>query len=267
MISLDEPLFDDSIPLMADLNPALPNVKELFRPDPGFILLDADLAQADARIVAWDADDLPLKKIFNDGLDLHTENAKAIGVERQAAKAGVHATNYNVQARTLAATLHITVSQAQAFISKWFFEHPNILKWHERISDEMRTRGYIQNPFGNRKYFLGDTSHATALSEALAWIPQSTVGLIINRAWVSLAQLPKEDVQILLQVHDSLVFQVRRTKFHSLLPAIHKALHVLVPYSDPLVIPSSLDGSYHSWGRVKAIDWDGNWVDSGEPAA
>ena len=44
----------------------LPNIKKLFKADPGYYICDADLAQADARVVAWEADDDKLKEIFNE---------------------------------------------------------------------------------------------------------------------------------------------------------------------------------------------------------
>ncbi len=270
MIDLNQPLSLGGVPLMKDLDPTCPNIKRLFKPDPGFILWDADLEQADAQIVAWESDDDILKQIFRDpNLDLHTENAKMIfgscpaksHPNRKKAKAGVHAVNYHVAAPTLAKALGITVHEADQFIKKWFQIHPKIKEWHERTSDQMLGRGYIENPFGNRKYFFGDTLKPTALSEALAWVPQSTVGLIINRAWATLAKNPDNEIQILLQVHDSLVGQVRREYLPNYLSKIHDAMVFEVPYNDPMKIGSSLEVSNKSWGDIKGISWDGYWLD------
>lgn len=62
---------------------SLPNVKRFFRPDPGYIMFDVDLAGADAQIVAWEANDEPLKQAFRDyaagiGPKIHCINAKDI---------------------------------------------------------------------------------------------------------------------------------------------------------------------------------------------
>lgn len=246
----------------------LPNVKTLFLPDEGFIIGDADLAQADARVVAWDADDEILKEIFNDPkLDLHTENAKAIfgscptkdHPNRKKAKAGVHAVNYNVYPPTLAATLGITVLEAETFINKWFAAHPKIKEWHQRIYHEMMVNKRIENAFGYGKTFFDARDKPTALSEALAWIPQSTVGNIINFVWEKIEQLDQSKINVMMQVHDSLVFQIR----HDCLPEIAEQVRqafasVVVPYKDPLVISSTLGLGYNC-GEVDDVTWDG-WV-------
>ena len=104
----------------------LPNIRKLFVPDPGYMIADCDLAQADAQVVAWEADDEELKAVFRDPTaDLHDENAKTIfgtltPANRQLAKAGVHLTNYGGKARTCATALGITVKQAEDFQRKWF---------------------------------------------------------------------------------------------------------------------------------------------------
>lgn len=247
-----------------------PNIKSLFLADPGFIVADTDLAQADARVVCWEADDEELMQMFLDPtVDLHTENAKTIfgscpdkkHPNRKKAKAGVHAVNYNVGARTLAKALGITVHEADFFINRWFEAHPKIKKWHERIFDEMVNRRYIQNAFGFRKNFFGKTDSPTALSEALAWIPQSTVGNIINIAWMRMDRLREQEAYVSMQVHDSLVSQHNKDYAYDTLKYLHQAMLVEVPYEKPLIIPTSLEVSADNVGELIAVDWDGCILD------
>ena len=247
-----------------------PNIKSLFLAEPGWIVADTDLAQADARVVCWEADDKELMQMFLDpSVDLHTENAKTIfgtcpdksHPNRKKAKAGVHAVNYNVGARTLAKTLGITVHEAEFFISRWFQAHPQIKKWHERIYDEMCNRRYIQNAFGSRKCFFGKTDGPTALSEALAWIPQSTVGNIINIAWMRMDRLREQEAYVSMQVHDSLVSQHNKDYAYETLAYLHQAMLVEVPYETPLIIPTSLEVSAENIGQLVAVDWDGCILD------
>ena len=247
----------------------LPNVKKLFKPDPGWVICDTDLAQADAQVVAAEADDSELRDIFDDPTrDLHNENAQAIfggkhypaGTEhpkRQIAKGGVHAVNYMVAARTLAATLGITVHEAEQFIAKWLSAHPGIADWHKRIRYELNTRRYIENRFGNRRTFLGRLDRHNIINEALAWIPQSTVGLIINRAWINLEnEFSDDQLQVLLQVHDSLVFQVPYVNSKEVFTQLKKHLLIPVPYDPPLIIDVGLEVSEDDWGSVKKLDWN-----------
>ena len=86
------------------------------------------------------------------------------------------------------------------------------------------------------------------LPEALAWIPQSTVAIVINRIWKRVYENLKE-VQVLLQVHDSLAGQFP-TYLAGVCPEriIAQAREVAVPYPRPLVIPLSIKTSTTSWG-------------------
>lgn len=250
-------------------NIILPNVRRFFLPDPGYILFDVDLAGADAQIVAWEADDEPLKQAFRDhaagkGPKVHCVNAKAIfgakaGPDGKTdpyysrAKAGVHLTNYGGKARTCAAALSISTREAEQFQNEWFRLHPAIREWHERTQHSLETTRSVRNPFGFvRTYF--DRIEGL-LPEALAWVPQSTVAIIIDTAYNRItATLP--EVQILLQVHDSLVGQCPKAKWPHYKPLIREALRVVVPYADPLIVPTGLKTSCISWGDAQDESWD-----------
>jgi len=241
----------------------LPNIRKLFIPDQGMVIADADLAQADARVVAWEADDDELKAIFHDPTaDLHDENAKTIfgkltPTNRQLAKGGVHAVNYGSSAPTLARALGITVKQAEAFQRTWFQAHPGILEWHRRVEHDIQTTRMVRNKFGNCRYYFDRIERL--LPEALAWIPQSTVALVIERGMVNIdANLP--EVELLMQVHDSLVMQFPQSLFPSVLPKIKNEMEIVVPYDDPLIIPVGLDVSTKSWVEVEEVDWEGNRI-------
>lgn len=247
-----------------------PNIKSLFLSEPDYVFFDADLEQADAQVVAWEADDDILKEIFRDPyLDLHTENAKMIfgscptkdHPNRKKAKAGVHAVNYHVFPRTLAKTLGITVHEAELFIRRWFDIHPNIKEWHNRIYNQMMSEKCIRNAFGFQKNYFDARDNHTALSEALAWIPQSTVGNIINIVWQRVndkwppvVEFP--DVFVSLQVHDSLVSQVLRQIVPQTALDFKELFQVVVPYEDPLIIGSSLDVGLNA-GELCSVSWDG----------
>ena len=238
----------------------LPNIRQLFLPDSGYIIADCDLAQADAQVVAWEADDDELKAIFRDPkADLHDENAKTIfgdktSKHRQLAKGGVHATNYGASPQTLARALGVTVKEAERFQRKWFTAHPGIKEWHRRVENDLMTKRRVSNAFGNIRHYFDRIQ--SILPEALAWIPQSTVALVIERGMVRLdAKIP--EVHILMQVHDSLVFQIPKYQWRSYLPQIKESLEVVVPYSDPLIIPVGIAVSEISWGDVKKVNWKG----------
>ena len=251
-------------------NIILPNVRRFFKPDPGYILFDVDLAGADAQIVAWEANDEPLKQAFRDhaagkGPKVHCVNAKAIfgakaGPDGKTdpyysrAKAGVHLTNYGGKAKTCSAALSIPLWEAENFQAEWFRLHPAIKEWHHTVENNLRTTRSVRNPFGFvRTYF--DRIDDMLLGQALAWVPQSTVAIIIDTAYNRITET-MPDVAILLQVHDSLVGQCPISMWAAVKPKLRECLEVVVPYADPLIVPTGLATSTISWGDVKAESWD-----------
>jgi DNA polymerase-1 len=250
-------------------NIVLPNVRKFFLPDPGYILFDVDLAGADAQIVAWEANDLPLKQAFRDhaagkGPKVHCVSARDIfGAKAGAdgktdpyysrAKAGVHLTNYGGKARTCASALSISTWEAEEFQREWFRLHPAIAQWHNTTLHNLQTTRSVRNPFGFVRTYFDRIENL--LPEALAWIPQSTVAIIIDHAYNTIVrEIP--EAQVLLQVHDSLVGQVRIEEWPRIKPLLRKALEVVVPYDDPLIVPTGLQTSTKSWGDVQNESWD-----------
>jgi DNA polymerase-1 len=235
----------------------------IFGPDNGFIWWDADLDRADAQVVAWDSGDDMLKEAFRQGIDIHQLNADTIGCTRDEAKAGVHATNYGGQAHTLSTVLGVSRSDAQYFIDKWFEAHPAIRQWHLRIESEVMTRRYVANKFGFRRQFFERLEDA--FTEALAWIPQSTVAVVINKGLLRIykelmPQYLDENnrylIEVLTQTHDSGGGQWHETIDTEIRPKVQECLLVPIPYDDPLTIPVGLKTSYLSWGDATESTWE-----------
>lgn len=246
----------------------LPNIKRLFIPDPGMILLDCDLAGADAQIVAWEAEDEDLKDAFRRGLKLHKKNAADMWGEAFTSldetspqykrrydeiKKSVHATNYLSSARTLAITLGWTIAEAEDFQRRWFTLHPGIKdSFHKGIYDELRRSRSVTNKFGFRIYYFDRID--SVFSEAVAWKPQSTVANTCFKGALQVrAALPW--AQFLLQVHDSLVMQIPRKRLPDIL-MIRDHLLNTIPYDDPLTIQWGLGISDKSWGECTKMEWE-----------
>lgn len=222
-----------------------PNIRKLFIPDPGYTFFDMDLDRADLQVVVWEADDDELKAMLREGVDIHAQNALTLGITRALAKAWVHGTNYGGGPRTMAINCGITVHQAEQMQSRWFAAHPGIKRWHDRTEQALREKRYVTNKFGYRRYYFERVDGL--LPEALAWIPQSTVGIYINKIWVNIYDnLP--EVQVLLQVHDSLAGQIPTHKLAWYQERIKEQSQVIIPYDDPLIIPTGIKTSAISWG-------------------
>jgi DNA polymerase-1 len=245
----------------------LPNVRKLFTPDPGYVLFDADLAGADAQVVAWEAEDEDLKAAFRAGLDVHAKNAEdmwgasfarlepqshAWKSKRKQCKQAVHLTNYGGSGRAMAMVLGWTVREAEDFQRRWFSLHPGIKhNFHGRVQKALDSSKTVYNKFGFRRVYFDRPDQC--FTEALAWIPQSTVGLTTYYGEMQLLE-KYPYCEDLLQVHDSLVFQMPKHHNGWTYKGIVEALAVPIPYDDPLIIPWGLAMSETSWGDCKKVD-------------
>ena len=252
----------------------LPNIRSMYGPDPGYTFFDMDLDRADLQIVVWESGEKEWMDAMRKGVDMHLLNVYALDGEepppveelvethpkypdhrgprkhkREFAKVFCHASNYRASAKTVAAHTGRTVHEVDRAQKKWFSMHPGIAKWHQRTWEQVSKKRFIENRFGYRWYIF-DRITETILPEALAWQPQSTVGIYINKIWINFFNNIPE-VQVLLQVHDSLAGQFPTHLKESLLPRMYEQSKIIVPYDDPLIIPTGIKTSEVSWGECK----------------
>jgi uracil-DNA glycosylase family 4 len=239
----------------------VPPMRKMFIPDPGYTFFDIDLDRADLMVVIWEADDDGLRQAIQDGVDLHTYNASALfGIpesrivyaQRQAAKMFAHGTNYGGSARTMAINCGFTVHQSEIMQRRWFAEHPGIKEWHRRTEAQLQATRQVTNAFGYRRRYFDRIE--SILPEALAWQPQSIVALVINKAWKNIAERVPE-VDILLQVHDSLAGQFPTHIGNPCMRKMRECMKVVVPYDKPLIIGAGIKTSELSWGDCEDRDW------------
>jgi hypothetical protein len=242
----------------------------MYGPDPGYTFFDMDLDRADLQVVVREADDPMLKAAMALGTDIHLLNVYTLDghepppleelVEshpkysdhrgprkhkREFAKVFCHATNYVGGAKTVAAHTGRSIHEIDRAQKAWFGAHPGIERWHRRVEAQITKYRFVENRFGYRWYIFDRLDGL--LPGAVAWIPQSTVGCVINQIWLNFYRSVPE-VQVLLQVHDSLAGQFPTHRSASVLPAMQDAAKVVIPYEDPLIIPAGIKTSTVSWG-------------------
>lgn len=255
----------------------LPNVRKFIAVDPGHVQFEADLKGADAQVVAWEAEDEDLKAGFRAGIDIHAHNAEAMwgtaftslpegsharDHKRQECKHTVHGIHYGCTPRTTAIQRGWLVAEAERFHRRWLELHPGVARYHERVRACLAKDRTIYNKFGFRRVFFDRIDNC--FTEALAWIPQSTVALntfagalkLEERFWPH-HQDPRycatgDFEGIVLQTHDSLNFQFPLSRVPSI-SDIKAALSIPIPYDDPLTIPWDLKQSTKSWGEMEKV--------------
>lgn len=272
-----------------DLDPYvlhLPNIRSCFQPDPGYVMVEADLERADAQVCAWDANCQDLKHAFQTGEDIHTDNAielygklsnvRALHVNglsfRDNAKKWVHATDYAGGARTISQAISLQEDRVKRACHWWTkIRHPEIGEWHKRIEWELTQArvSMVRNAFGFRRIYADRNAH-NLLNQALAWICQSAVAVAINKGMLALdcardligqprcGHCLKDRIDdmdafhLLMQIHDSLLIKVRQDMMtNEFMSEIKRSMEVVVPYPDPLIIPIEIKTSESSWGEMQ----------------
>lgn len=239
----------------------LPNIREIFIPDDGYEMFDKDLSKADLRIVAWESDEGEMKAMLKEGRDPYMETAREYYRKPDLKKTNAdgstnpiytkfksfgHGTHYLGTAHGLAQRLGLTVHESEK-IQRWYLgKYPRIRIWQEEFKKQVASRRYVENKFGYRRYYF-DRPDDAMFREAIAWLPQSTVALYINHIWMNLYERYPW-IWILLQVHDSLVGQYPVHRREEADRALEECSQIILPYDDPLIIPTGTKRSTVSWG-------------------
>ena len=163
-------------------------------------------------------------------------------------KALCHGTNYLGSPSGLASRIGLLTSDIDR-IQKWYYsKFPEIKIWQEDLCAKLRSDRYVENVFGYRIYFF-DRIEGTVYNQAVAAVPQSTVGCLINRGYRNIFN-HEPDIQVLLQVHDSLAGQYPTANRESAISRIIQQCSVPLLYpSGELTIPVGIKTSTKSWGE------------------
>jgi DNA polymerase-1 len=233
-------------------------IRRAFVPSPGHKLASADYSQIELRLLAEIGNVEPLKKAFREGLDIHAMTASEMfgvpvkgmpGEVRRRAKAINFGIIYGISAFGLANQLGIAREEAAAYIKKYFERFPGIRDYMEETKAAAKKNGYVTTLFG-RKCHYPDIANSNpsirAFNERAAINArlQGTAADIIRRAMVRMdAALAKKklNAQMLLQVHDELVFEVPTDEVEKTLPVIKAVMEEAPMPALSLSVPLAVD--------------------------
>lgn len=201
-----------------------PELRRMFVADDGKKLCYLDLEQAESWVTGlcvWaTVGDESFLTAIRSG-DLHTSVAKMVWPSltskadaeqtfyrhfsyRDMAKRGGHASNYLVKPPTMSRHLHIPRHICETFQQTYYGKFPGIPRWHQWTATTIQRDHKLITPLGNARHFFGRAGDDATLREAVAHVPQSTVGLILN---LILWRMWKAGFDVLAQIHDAVVFQ------------------------------------------------------------
>ncbi len=244
--------------------------RKAFIPEKGYTLVACDYSQIDLRVVAHLAQDPIMIKAFRDGEDIHARTASQIlGVPadevtkemRRRAKVLNFGVLYGMGPMAFMRAAKVTRQEAQDFIKKYFEEFAGVAKFIEATKQQAYEEGFTATLFGRRRSALD--VHATmpqlrAQAERMAvnHPVQGTSADLVRMAMIHIDEFiqkeyPNDEVRMLLQVHDELVFEVKDTLVEELAPKLKKLMETVYKLDVPLLVEPKAG---ENWSEMKAID-------------
>src|SRR6185295_9510654 len=233
-------------------------IREAFIAEKGNVLVSADYSQIELRLLAHIADIPQLKQAFADGIDIHALTAsemfgvpvKGMPAEiRRRAKAINFGIVYGISAFGLANQLGIPRGEAGAYIKKYFERFPGIRDYMDGTKAYAKKNGYVLTLFGRKCHYpdiANSNPSVRAFNERAAINArlQGTAADIIRRAMIRMDPAltkKKLSAQMLLQVHDELVFEVPEKEVEKTLPVIKHVMEEAAMPAVSLSVPLAVD--------------------------
>ena len=240
-------------------------IRKAFVAAPGMKLVSADYSQIELRLLAEVAEVPTLRKAFQDGVDIHAMTASEMfgvpvkdmpGEVRRRAKAINFGIIYGISAFGLANQLSIEREEAAAYIKKYFERFPGIRDYMEESKEFCRKHGYVLTLFGRKCHYpdiRASNPSIRAFNERAAINArlQGSAADIIRRAMIRIEpELAKAklNAQMLLQVHDELIFEVPESEVKDTLPIIKAVMedapHPAIALHVPLKVDARAAGNW-----------------------
>lgn len=228
-------------------------IRQAFIARKGYKVVAADYSQIELRIMAHLSQDKGLLTAFAEGKDIHRATAAEVfGVpldevtndQRRSAKAINFGLIYGMSAFGLARQLGIPRGEAQRYMDLYFERYPGVLRYMENTRHQASEQGYVETLEGRRLY-LADIKSSNGMRrkaaerEAINAPMQGTAADIIKKAMITVdrwLQTEKPDADMLMQVHDELVFEVKESELEHVIEKVRELMEQSMQLDVPLKV-------------------------------
>ena len=248
-----------NIPVRTDLGA---EIRKMFVPKAGHVLVDADYSQIELRVLAHIADDKTMQSAFCGGVDIHTATAAQVfGVEvenvtplqRRHAKAVNFGIVYGISEFSLAEDIGVSRYEARDYIDNYLANYAGVRKYMKNVVDNAREIGYTETMFGRRRYIPELKSsnfniRSGAERIALNTPIQGTAADLIKMAMIRVedalnANFP--EAELLLQVHDELIVECPETIAAQVADLVSREMEGIATLSVPLTAEAKYGKSWY----------------------
>ena len=248
-----------NIPVRTDLGA---EIRKMFIPKPGCVLVDADYSQIELRVLAHIAGDDAMRKAFCDHVDIHTATAAQVfGVpveevtplQRRHAKAVNFGIVYGISEFSLAEDIGVSRYEARAYIDNYLNNYRGVKKYMHKVVADARETGYTETLYGRRRYIPELKSsnfnvRSGAERIALNTPIQGTAADLIKLAMIRVENALNEqypDAKLLLQVHDELIVECPEGIAREVAALVSREMENVASLSVPLTAEAKFGKSWY----------------------
>ncbi|MDY5305570.1 DNA polymerase I [Fusobacterium gastrosuis] len=224
-------------------------IREGFVADEDTLLMSIDYSQVELRVLASLSKDSNLLEAYREKKDLHSLTARKIfnlsndeevsREQRIIAKIINFSIIYGKTAFGLSKELKIPVKEASEYINKYFEQYPRVTTFEKEIIEFAEENGFVKTLFGRKRFISGITSKnrnikSQAERMAVNTVIQGTAAEVLKKVMIEIYKLlkDKEDIKLLLQVHDELIFEVKKVALEKYTQLLSKIMIETVKLED-----------------------------------
>jgi len=210
-----------NIPVRTDLGA---EIRKMFIPKPGCVLVDADYSQIELRVLAHIAEDEAMRNAFCTGMDIHTATAAQVfgtepenvtSLQRRHAKAVNFGIVYGISEFSLSEDIGVSRYEAKQYIENYLSNYRGVRSYMKKVVDDAREVGFTQTLYGRKRYIpelkssnfnIRQGAERIALNSPI----QGTAADLIKLAMIRVEEALNErypQAELLLQVHDELIVE------------------------------------------------------------
>ena len=248
-----------NIPVRTDLGA---EIRKMFIPKEGYVLVDADYSQIELRVLAHIAQDEAMQQAFISGVDIHTATASQVfdvpveqvtPLQRRNAKAVNFGIVYGISEFSLAEDIGVSRYEAKDYIDSYLRNYHGVGAYMKQVVADARQKGYTCTMYGRRRYIPELTSsnfniRQSAERMALNTPIQGTAADLIKLAMIRVDRALKSqfpDAKLILQVHDELIVECPETIAPQVAELVSREMEQVATLSVPLLAEAKWGKSWY----------------------
>jgi len=248
-----------NIPVRTDLGS---EIRKMFIPRPGYVLVDADYSQIELRVLAHIAGDETMQKAFCAGMDIHAVTASQVfdvpveavtPLQRRNAKAVNFGIVYGISEFSLAEDIGVTRHEAKAYIDNYLATYHGVRAYMKQVVDQARLSGYTTTMYGRRRYIPELKSSNFNIRQGAERIAlntpiQGTAADLIKMAMIRVYRALKSEypqAKLLLQVHDELIAECPEDIAPEVAKLFSREMESVAELTLPLLAEAKWGGSWY----------------------